>query len=394
MTGKCLVIAGEVFSPNLGDGIIFETMRDLYQQVDASVKVIPLDISGRHAWETPRSTDITKLKSITLARRWINRFYSLFNYARLTLKFHNSLRQRWSEQIAQADLVVIGGGQLLMDDDLDFPTKLNQLGRLVKENDLPLHLSACGVGANWSKQGKRLVEEVLSQAASITVRDSISQQRLDNIFPGHIAERSADPAIWAAELYGKAPENGSKTLGLGVLNPADVNLRNPGHRLASGELEDFWLELFTCLDLLNVEYELFSNGNLADAAFSRRLVSLARKRKGLHVCIAPRPSSPQELAVRVRAYGGVIAFRLHAALLAITFGLPCVGLGWDKKIPALFDELQMTANCFSYEDWQAESVANKIVEQMKFGVVYHQIGRMKALALRNVQIVLAGGIGR
>jgi hypothetical protein len=74
MTGKCLVIAGEVFSPNLGDGIIFETMRDLYQQVDASVKVIPLDISGRHAWETPRSTDITKLKSITWARRWINRF--------------------------------------------------------------------------------------------------------------------------------------------------------------------------------------------------------------------------------------------------------------------------------------------------------------------------------
>jgi polysaccharide pyruvyl transferase WcaK-like protein len=389
MPARRVVIAGEVYSPNLGDGIISETMRYIFTQVDPGLEVIPLDISGRQTSnpDTPISS-LTRLKVIDLVRRYAPALYARLNAARLEYHFRRGLGDRWRQTLAGADALVIGGGQLLMDDFLDFPTKLAQLGRLAREIDLPLHISACGVGNDWSPRGKLLIEEVLVQATSTTLRDAISQTRLGRLFPGHISECTADPAIWAAQLYSGPQAMVGKTIGLGLLNPADLKLRNPGQTSPMSELEAFWLGLFSTLRQHGIQFELFGNGSLTDQAFGQRLVAAARSKLGLSIHLAPRPTQPVELAHRVSGYAGVVAFRLHAILLAISFGLPCLGLAWDAKVPALFDVLDLGHYCFDRSQWRPEDVAERIAAQVANPQPYRQLERLKAQAQRNAQIVL------
>ena len=100
----------------------------------------------------------------------------------------NRLGHLWREQLSRCDLVLIGGGQLLMDNDLSFPLKVAELVRIARDLDKHVAFYACGVGREWSWLGSRLFEGALlnPSVSWVSVRDhgsrdlvcSISQCRM------------------------------------------------------------------------------------------------------------------------------------------------------------------------------------------------------------------------
>jgi polysaccharide pyruvyl transferase WcaK-like protein len=83
-----------------------------------------------------------------------------------------------------------------------------------------------------------------------------------------------------------------------------------------------------------------------------------------------------------------MAFRLHALLLAASYLIPCIGLGWDEKVGSLFEELQLSENVFPYGELNMKEIFTRLRHIIEAGVEYPTIDNMKAKAILNPQIVL------
>jgi polysaccharide pyruvyl transferase WcaK-like protein len=149
MQYKQVVIAGETWSSNLGDGVIAESMQFLIQKLKPELHVSYLDISGRRI-STPHSSE---------SRSFVSQFSQKIkplNFLRIISKHQLVKSQRksdWHSQISNSDLVIIGGGQLLMDNNLDFPLKISTISKIAYSLGKNVHFVACGVGKKWSYAG-------------------------------------------------------------------------------------------------------------------------------------------------------------------------------------------------------------------------------------------------
>lgn len=335
-----LVVAAEIFSPNLGDGVIYACLSGLFRSIDPDIEILPLDISGRQSWGDLSASRARLHRLIALSKARVGGVYSLANWLRLSWSLDKVLLPRWRELLQPASALVIGGGQLLMDNHLEFPVRLNALAHLAEEMDKALYLAACGVGLPWSAPARRMLANVLQRARSISLRDQQSCEWLQAQFPQARAFLTCDPAIWAAQIYGSPPERRADTIGLGVINPGDARLRLPGKPAIRGQvLQDSWLALIAALQRQGWKVELFTNGSPSDEAFAHSLCRRANEAGIPTPGLAARPQRPGELASRVGSYAGVIAARLHAVLLAFAYRVPCVALAWDAKVEAFLEDV-------------------------------------------------------
>lgn len=394
MSALKLVIAAEIFSPNLGDGVIFDCLSALFRSVDSSLQITPLDISGRQGWRRSPASQAFKYRLIALGKTRAGGLYSLANWLRLTWSLRRRTALTWKALLEPASGLVIGGGQLLMDNHLDFPVKLYELSRLAADLDEPLHLTACGVGLPWSPAARRMFTEVVQRARTVSLRDQESLAWLNVLFPQTGAHLTCDPAIWAAEVYGKPLTSHPDTIGLGVINPLDARLRGSGGRgLREQALLDSWLALVAALERRGWRVELFTNGSLADESFARRLL-LAAGESHLAISLAPRAEKPRDLAHRVAGYAGVVAARLHASLLAASYRVPCVALSWDDKVRAFYEEIGLLEACFPVEGFDPEGLADRLATSVRSGGGAPGLEACKRRALGAAELVLeamAGG---
>lgn len=44
----------------------------------------------------------------------------------------------------------------------------------------------------------------------------------------------------------------------------------------------------------------------------------------------------------------MVAARLHASILGVSFGVPCVGIVWDPKVKAFYDLFGAGATCLDF----------------------------------------------
>lgn len=356
---KTVVVAGEVYSQNVGDQAIHTCLKYILKEHDPELQVLSLDISGR---EVPVESEAPREKS---------KLFELINAcsgkgkrkAAINLAYHRLLAQRkyeqqWSSLFEQADGLVIGGGQLLMDNDLDFPLKLSSLAELAKVLGLPVHISACGVGKHWSATAKELFQPVIEQAASITVRDELSRDRLVSFLPGTACQVTADPAILAAEVFtSRTSSNQPDLIGLGVMSREDVNSRLPEQsQFTEEEWKNLWLDIVTRLVEENMKVEIFTTGSQQDDDFARELFMTVHHINWESISRAVRPGGVKGMLGILRGYTLVIGTRLHASILANALGISSLGISWDEKVQAYYKESNMPERCFTLESLEPEKL--------------------------------------
>ncbi|TMV46746.1 hypothetical protein FGG78_41000, partial [Thioclava sp. BHET1] len=144
--------------------------------------------------------------------------------------------------------------------------------------------------------------------------------------------------------YGPAPQRNGR-IGLCVTDPAILAYHADGRVAGSRAGAAFYAELAEALCGAGHQVTLFCNGAVEDRRALEEMVAtprIAALTASGAVLAAPTPATPTELAAIIAPLRAVVAHRLHACIVAWSYRLPVVGLGWDRKVENFFASVNGT----------------------------------------------------
>jgi polysaccharide pyruvyl transferase WcaK-like protein len=379
---KRIGVCGEINSTNLGDQAIHACLLHLLKRIDPEVETISLDLSGR----------LEQITAGAQPQRPMSMVNKLSHAVKQYVRLQRLYAGPWKRDLASAQALVIGGGQLLMDDGLNFPLKVAGAAALAQRLSLPVHFSACGAGRSWSGAGRRLFAGALSQSASVTLRDHLSAQRIDQLLPGLQHRVTFDPAIWAADVYPTTPQSDAADfIGLGVMHNDAFNARSTRDRFREAEWMQLWLDLLGALLSTNKPVLLFTTGSASDQQFAASLFAQAKKRGMPRVELASWPANVSTLVHTLQRCSVVVAARLHAAVLSNAYGITTVGMIWDEKVRAYYEEIGQPDHSFELSTLPLADLVRAVqfLHGQPFGT--SALDDLRERALENARVILSGG---
>lgn len=361
---------GLCHSPNLGDGVIADCLAHGLRARRPGAEVAHVDISGRAA----RGAVTIRNRRLVLAV--LDHLPRPLRHA-LARRRLNGLIDRveagWRAAAAGADLAVIGGGQIFSDAHLNFPVKIGRAAAILREAGTPVAIHAVGVSRNWSAEGTALFARVLDcDLRMVGTRDAGSAAAWAAQMPGGPAPvATADPGLLAAACYGPPPAP-PEGIGLCVTDFAVLGHHADGS--VAGAAQDpvgFYAGIAAALAGAGHRVTLFCNGAAEDAAQVDRVArapALAALRAEGRVRVAPAAADPAGLARLIAGFEAVVAHRLHACIVAYSYGRPVVGLGWDRKLEAFFDMVGLPEHVSADPAMDGPGVARMVAGALERGI--------------------------
>jgi len=366
-----IVLAAVMYSPNLGDGLIAECLTAGLQAQQPGAQVHWLDLAGRRGFEPPRTGLRTRI--LDLLARLPTGMSQMISRRLVTYQINTRLDPLIAPALTDADMVIIGGGQLFGDANLNFPLKLAHLVAAAEARDLPFAIHSVGVSGTWTTAGRCLFSKVLTSPCLrfISVRDAASARNLRQHYevigvePPVAIHVSPDPGLLAAEI--ELPITGTsvprkRTIGLGVVHPAALSTHAASKaQFGVKQSADAYAALTERLMDLGCAVHVFTNGagedeDMLDAVWPKlhHMTDVVR---------VPRAETPASLASALRNLDAVASHRLHACIGANALGIKAVGFKWDTKIDAFFDLTDQPENLF--DDLQdVEAIAATLMAPM------------------------------
>lgn len=286
--------------------------------------------------------------------------------------------------------MIIGGGQLLMDNDLSFLLRIRELIRIAHEMDIDVVFHACGVGRKWSRMGLNLLRESLSDeiVSRVSVRDNGSLNTLLALLPRLKCECrvAMDPALIAAEAYSIQLTSGARTIGLGITAPHTIKKHVA---ISAKQIKQFWIELAIKLSHQQQPFNFFTNGSPDDHAFAEDIFSNLRGSEiALQAGILDRARSPRELVAQVAQFRAVVAHRLHANIIAYSLQIPSVGLVWDQKVSEFGSMIGRQRFFVDIDQLEADVICQRLREAINVGVNESRVAEVKAALFRSAEDIL------
>ncbi|GBC85877.1 GDP-mannose-dependent alpha-(1-6)-phosphatidylinositol monomannoside mannosyltransferase [bacterium HR11] len=274
------------------------------------------------------------------------------------------------QAVEAADLLVVAGGGLFHDywamepgTFLKAPAwvgpmyYLSLIG-LAKLFERPCVVTGVGIGPLRTETGRAYVREVLSWADAVTVRDTGSREVLQSAGfpePDRVAV-TADPVFRLPVVPARKHPGLDEALTPPVTRPlVGVAVRNwPGY-----PPPDQWLpELAQALQgvvrrtggtVLFLPFQAYPVHPPTDDVEAARAVSRLMG-EARNVRIVERYLPPRQADALVGACDVLVAMRLHAAVLALRHGVPCISLAYDPKVRHLMVDAGLDEFCFDLGD--------------------------------------------
>lgn len=323
------------YSPNLGDGVIAECLEAELGRRLPDVSIEALDLAGRTDRDNPARSGhrVLALKALQMMPAILR---DGLVEAILRLRMRRKCRPAWREALRDAELAIVGGGQLIQDGDLNFPVKLSIVAAECKRNNVPIALFGLGVAESRSRRGAGLISSLLhaDQLVFAGARDGDSAQRLrQRRVKGVVV--TPDPGLMASQVWPSIVRRQRKrpVVGVGITHPVILQHHGEG-KSNDTTIMDLYRSLIGRLLASGYDVICFSNGAGEDRICLNRVVDSFRDDDG--PTRAPDCRTPRELAELVGSFDAVIAHRLHACILAYSYRVAHVGLSWDPKLAAFF----------------------------------------------------------
>lgn len=363
-----IVIFGLPFSPNVGDGVIADCLSHGIRSLVPGAEVTVIDLSGRTGWGAVmvRNRGLA-LKLLTILPKIVR---GKLVEARLNAMLDKIIGD-WRGAVAGADLVVMGGGQLFSDADLNFPVKIGRASQVAAEAQVPIAVHGVGVARNWSPRGHALFSQVAkADLRRVAARDPGSVENWSaQMKTGPAPEIARDPGLLAAECYG-ATEPGP-AIGVCITDPDILAYHAEAQVAGAGGGMSFWADLVETLASKGHVVRLFCNGAAEDRAALTRLAArpkVADLIAGGQASVARAPETSTALAAEIATHKAVVAHRLHACILAYAFGRPTVGLGWDQKVESFFGSVDLPQNFIEGKKASGRAVADRLEAALAAGI--------------------------
>lgn len=346
-----ILIIGEWYSSNLGDGIICENVKKLIEEKyeEKDLVIDKADISCRNGFLNETIT--LKEKNTKLSFKKI-----LYKNEYLTYKLQDLKRKRKIKKVCKKkyDIAIFAGGHLIM------PYFIFQICDYIKylsKDNTKIIINACGVGKVRSKILKQKIKCALKNPdiVAISSRDDIKKLKKEYISEEYsgMVRKTYDPAIYTDETYKISKKEDSQVIGLGIMKLLDVS---------DEEVIKFWKEVIKQLESQGQKWQFFCNGSLEDYRLACRcLKEIANDKYDERGYIASKPNRPGELVEIISNYKALISFRLHSHIVAYSLGIPTVAIVWNDKVRVFFEDLNLQDRCFNIEE-KAEKIVRKLME--------------------------------
>src|SRR5690606_21653414 len=211
------LICAEVYSANLGDGVIADCLTHALLSGPFASEVCYFDLAGRSGYSSLgiRGTAIRASRRHSIA-------FDAARVAKVVARRWMPDGRSWASNLRRSikasDALLIGGGQLHIDNYLEFPVRISDVVKAARAQSKNVVFAFCGVGARWGRVASRLFEQSLcdDRVKLIATRDARSAERLQHRIPGVSTKTIAvaDPGVLADEVYTRSEKQFD--LGLGV----------------------------------------------------------------------------------------------------------------------------------------------------------------------------------
>lgn len=351
---------------NLGDQLIAECMERELAIFGVPLKVQTEDLGGRDA---PSSGAQRRLAFVVLDRlpKWLRLIVAEMVLNRLATR---RLRPKWRKATADVGAIIIGGGGIFADSDLNFPIKIATVLQVAKERGIPVAVHAVGVSRTWSGRGERILGRALAEVRLIqaTARDEASigfWAEHTKRFGVPAATFAYDPALLTARHFagGAAPTGRPARIGLCITSPAALRYHGT-LKIHADELIGQYTELVGALRSNGADVALFTTGLPEDAQFMLQVGA----RVGAQVDLTEQFITAAQMAFFISGCNLVISHRLHAIICAYAFGIPGIAFAWDEKMVGQCALLGMSARLFDLSLTPASTIAECGIASMAAGI--------------------------
>ncbi|MGY4688890.1 polysaccharide pyruvyl transferase family protein [Salibacterium sp. K-3] len=244
------------------------------------------------------------------------------------------------------DLVIIGGGGLLMDMYKRDAPLYSVLGLTAKRAGCRVAVHGVGAGPITTKTGAFFIKRLLRAASSVSVRDEKSRRLLQQIGAPSDIHVIYDPAF--SVPVEAVHETSAVLQRVGVTAVPYFSSRywpeaDPGKHEAY--LEGMAASLDELIDKKGVEVTFFSTKYPEDVEVTRHIAERMEHRNEVHIQEANL--SPEEIAAEAAAQDVVIGTRLHSLILSVNAETPVIGIAYHQKVKDFMEEI-------NYQDYTAD----------------------------------------
>lgn len=324
-----LLLLGEHWSANLGDGVISECFRKVLDE--HNIEYVCLDLSMK---AEPSKDSTNEQVTRRIRKRKYALIYKYMASVYGNIKRLNKLKKEYRIMSWDYNAAVYVGGSLFKGYFARVQKEIN--AKLCKKN-IPVFYNACGTGVLTDYEKKILKKALRNKSVkAITARDSVDY--INKVLcPRVVASKSYDIALLCNKFY-KFQEK-RDVIGLGFISlDEDFN-----HNLTK-----LFKELIGIFEENQIQWEIFTNGNANDYQDAINLFQELQSNglaTGGNVAVCPQ--RPHELVGIISSYKKIISCRLHSLIIAYSLGIPAMAIKWSSKIDAFYADIM-------HEDWVFE----------------------------------------
>lgn len=344
------------YSPNVGDGLLVECLEDRLRNISGMQFASSVDLAGRTAYTSASSNKYREQMMLVLesAPKAIRPHLSRLG---LKAKIAFGLRDHYRRGLAGADAVILGGGNLLSDQDLNFPMKITAALREAARIKARIAIYGCGVSSIWSPSGRAMICDSFAEnpPVFVAVRDDESKKAWDQIFSdaaGLEAIVVNDPGIMASTVYpfdSPLAVSQRPTIALGIMS--SIAIKYHGFNSPSESNLAKWYEGLTNeLTKYGFNVCLFTNGSPEDRSFAKRVFENLSQHAFFERIRLASVHLPGDLCRVISMADSVVAFRMHALIAAYSFGKPFIALKWDPKVDAFLRSVELEDSVLDVND--------------------------------------------
>jgi polysaccharide pyruvyl transferase WcaK-like protein len=378
-TLRRLLLLNVKYSSNLGDAVLVECLEHELEKCGFSAS--SFDLAGRSHNDTTsakRKFILDTLQRLPLILR------STATYLALTYLVKTKIRPMFRGALRNCDGVVLGGGNLLSDIDLNFPSKIEAVLQEAKRVAIPVAVFGIGVSDDWSKQGERLFRSAFSglNLVHVSVRDERSKdiwdKRLGSVAPPAIVGR--DPGLLAGALWRSEvrTRRAAPVVGVSVMSPVALKYHSDTELPDNDVIRRWSVALVYALVDAGYHVNLFTNGSSEDDACLRLLAMAISGDSNImaSVTVSERPLTAERLAQLIASCDVVIANRLHSNIVAYSFGIPSVGLSWNTKLNSFMNSVGRGEYVLDTGKSSVKDVVSVTARALHDGIDLEQRGRV------------------
>lgn len=326
---KVNIVLIEIVNQNLGDAVIADTVRYLLE------KALP--------------------------------FFSKENYV-----IHRyNIKSEDYEMLARADLIIFAGGGIIKYKYEHFHVYIPSILECAEKNNIPVYFNGVGIeGYDNNNENCQRLKIALNYSCvkGISVRDDLDTLRTKYLESSDIMTcKVTDPAIFTNEVYGISKNVTSNTIGIGIAR-SKIFADNEIPEIDKDTQLLMLASLIKNIEDMGYKWKLFVNGLDSDYKFALEVLSYIGKEAESKEYLAPRPIESRELVETIASFKAIVAYRMHANIIAYSLGIPSIGLVWNDKLKFWGERIGYPERFLTKEQFNGKEITDCLKKSIDQGI--------------------------